>query len=199
MYKNPTLPPKNKHTLRWAIIAALVLMAAITALELTNTTHFLHKKPTPVTASAYTKGEGTQQLTTKNSEQNSDTTTSSTSGAQPGDQKSEAGGNSTAALLTPTGDFVSNHHPNLDGSPAPNTISSVCTTTPGATCTIAFIKDGVTKSLPAQTTDRGGSAYWNWKLQDIGITSGSWKVEARASLDGKNVTASDAMQLVVAQ
>src|SRR5690606_17218727 len=103
----------------------------------------------------------------------------------------------SANLITPFGNFVSNHRPNLSGSPAPNTLSSVCNTTPGASCTISFTKDGTTKSLPAQTADANGATYWNWKLQDIGLTTGTWKVQANASLNGQTKSASDALDLVV--
>lgn len=112
----------------------------------------------------------------------------------------ESGNQSSGAKpITPTGNFVSNHNPNLSGSPTPNTEESVCNTTPGAKCEIIFTKDGITKSLPAQTTDNGGAAYWNWKLQDVGLTEGSWKVTAKATLGSQMVTADDAVPLVVSQ
>jgi hypothetical protein len=196
MYTTLTPPPKKKFSTKWLVLGAVVLVGLLAVLELTNTTHLLHKKAVPVSASPYTKGE-IAETTNANAQESGNA--SGTTDSQPGDTKSASGGSPSAVLIAPTGDFVSNHHPNLDGSPAPNTMSSVCTTTPGATCTIAFTKDGVTKSLPVQTADRGGSTYWNWKLQDIGLTAGSWKIEARAMLGGKTSTAADAMELVVAQ
>jgi len=126
-------------------------------------------------------------------------TTAPTESSQPGDSKSDSGGGTTTALLAPSGDFVSNHHPNLSESPAPNTMSSVCNTSPGATCKIIFTKDGDMKTLPVATTDRGGAAYWNWKLQDIGLTVGTWQIQAIASLNGQTKTALDVLDLVVAQ
>lgn len=182
----------RKKYLWLALGAILALASTLSALELTNTTHLLHKKDGPVvTASQQTKGE-TQ---TKNSDQQSGSSKSST------DQKSQGGGNaaSNLTLLAPSGNFVSNHRPNLSGSPAPNSINSVCTTTPGASCKITFTKDGATKSLPPQIVDQGGSTYWNWKLQDIGLTQGSWKIEAIASLNEQASTSSDVLNLEVGQ
>jgi hypothetical protein len=51
--------------------------------------------------------------------------------------------------------------------------------------------------LPPETTDSGGSAYWTWKLQDIGLTEGTWKVQAKATLGSQTKTANDLMDLVV--
>lgn len=149
----------------------------------------------PETANSYTKGE------INSTGHSSPLSTGSTSNSQPGDQKSSQGGTNTnnSELLAPSGDFVSNHRPNLSGSPAPNLITSTCTTTPGASCTITFTKDGIRKSLPSQVTDRGGSTYWTWKIQDIGLTTGTWKIQAIASLNDETKTATDAMDLTVSQ
>lgn len=150
----------------------------------------------PATGSSYTKGETDQA--TKNATTQSNTKNSETK-SEPGDQKSDMGGDASVNLTAPTGDFVSNHHPNLDGDPAPSAITSVCTTTPGAKCQITFTKDGITKSLPNETTDRGGSAYWNWKLSDIGLSTGMWQVKAIATLGSQTQSTTDALVLEVAQ
>lgn len=200
MYPRYNTPGKKTNKLKYVLLGFIGLIVLFGILEATNVTHVLHKKPVPVTASSYTKGEGSNSASaTADKGTVKNNTNSSATAGQPGDDKSATGGGNSAALLTPTGDFVSNHHPNLSGKPAPNSISSVCTTTPGASCTITFTKDGISKSLPSQVTDRGGSAYWSWKLQDIGLTAGSWNIKATASQDGKSLSATDAMQLVVAE
>ncbi len=102
-------------------------------------------------------------------------------------------------LIAPSGNFVSNHHPNLSGSPAPNQISSDCNTTPGAVCQITFTKGPLVKSLLAQTTDASGTTYWSWKLDDVGLTAGTWQVRAIATLNGKSLDMKDAMNLDVAE
>jgi len=194
-------PHITKRQILKTAAVLVVIAGVITVLEVTNTTHFFHKDK-PVSGSAYTKGETTNSKTqtSTTTAKTSNQTSSSDPNSEPGDQKSNPGGGTpTATLLAPSGDFVSNHHPNLGNQPAPNTISSVCTTTPGATCTISFSKDGIVKSLAAEVTDRGGSAYWNWKLQDIGLTVGNWDVKATATLNGQTKSASDALQLVIAQ
>jgi hypothetical protein len=99
---------------------------------------------------------------------------------------------------TPVGTFVSNHHPNLDGQPAPNTIESTCTTTAGATCTLTFTNEATSLSLPAQKTDQNGNTTWTWKLQDIGLTAGSWTVTATAQNGTKSAFSTDPMKLEVA-
>lgn len=101
--------------------------------------------------------------------------------------------------LKPSGTFVSNHRPNLSGSPAPNTITSTCTTTPGAKCTIEFKNGDIVKSLPSKTADANGNVDWSWKLQDIGLTEGVWTIVAIARIGTNTAEASDALSLVVGQ
>lgn len=100
---------------------------------------------------------------------------------------------------TPTGQFVSNHRPNLRGTPAPNTETSACTSTPGVKCKITFTSGSTVKSLPLQQTDGNGNTLWsNWTLQSIGLTTGSWQVAAVAINGPKTATAKDITPLVIA-
>jgi hypothetical protein len=178
----------------WMIVAgSLVVIAALLAVldKLHVITLFSHKS-IPITASSYTKGEP-HQVNTSQAPQTSGTTSDTKQGSQETNTTS-----TNTVLLIPTGGFVSNHHPNLSGSPAPNSLTSVCNTTPGATCEITFTKGDVTKSLPSETTDAGGVAYWNnWTLQSVGLSAGSWQVKAIASLNGQTKTALDALALMV--
>lgn len=100
-------------------------------------------------------------------------------------------------LVAPTGSFVSNHSPNLDGDPAPNQMNSICRTTPGATCEIRFTKAGDTKILGPINVAANGYASWDWKLQDIGLTEGIWQIEAVARLNGKVEITRDPINLEV--
>ncbi len=97
----------------------------------------------------------------------------------------------------PIGAFVSNHKPNLGGTPTPNSIVSSCTTTPGAWCKISFSKAGVVKSLPSQQTDSNGNTTWNWTLQNLGLSEGSWKITATAINGSLSSSSSDAMDMAV--
>lgn len=190
---------KRKYVAKWrrlsspkkllAIFTVLILLAG-GVFGLTKLLGDSNEVPKP----ASSKGEsGTTQTTD----------TSSTSVAPGGattnkDKTSPGSTGSSATLKEPSGTFVSNHKPNLDGSPAPNTISSVCITTPGAICNITFEKNGVTKSLGAKTTDGDGAAYWtSWKLQDVGLSEGSWSITATASLNGQSKNTSDSLSFVV--
>lgn len=100
---------------------------------------------------------------------------------------------------TPVGTFVSNHKPNLSGSPTPNSLNSTCSTTAGMQCTIEFTNGTNTKSLPVKTVDANGNASWDWRLQDIGLTAGSWTITAIASNGTLTSQSSDPLKLEVRQ
>src|ERR1035438_2620233 len=104
----------KKHYL--AAFAIILFVVLITILELTNTTHFFHENKVITSANSLTKGESAQNSNkhTPVTGVNNLTNTTTSNNA-----KSAAGTNSTY-LITPSGNFVSNHHPNLSGSPAPN-------------------------------------------------------------------------------
>ena len=143
-------------------------------------------------------GTATANQDVPGSNQGGNTTTGS--GASK-DTDSNAPGSSLGPSIkpaNPTGQFVSNHTPNLSGSPAPNTETSTCTTTPGAYCKIRFAMNGTIKSLSLQKTDANGDVVWtNWSLADVGLTKGSWTVTAIA-VNGVNAASTpDATNLVV--
>lgn len=191
---------KRKHSqnkrLLGIILATLLVIFIVTTLELLNVTHIFHKQAIPTTASQATKGEPTSSANGSKGGLNG--SQSAAPASQPGDQKSDSGGAATVNILAPTGNFVSNHTPGQNGSPTEE--ASVCNTTPGASCQIIFTKDGITKSLSAQITDRGGATYWNnWTPKGIGLSVGEWKIEAIASLNGKTQSAVDAKKLVVSE
>jgi len=98
---------------------------------------------------------------------------------------------------TPSGQFVSNYTPNLDGNPLPNKENSICQTTPGVMCQIRFTMDSTVRTLPLQKTNANGTTSWDWRLQDIGLTRGTWKITAIAINGAKTASTNDAMQLVV--
>jgi len=192
--------PSSKRRLVYFIgtVALLVILAGV--LEMTNTTHFFHKQSHVLDVNNNTPTTGGASQNNQKGQPQGSSSDNSGDALQPGDAKSDAGGVITGNLLTPAGDFVSNHHPSLSNtSTAPNVLTSVCNTSPGATCVITFTKGTVTKSLAVEITDRGGSAYWNnWSLQSIGLTAGNWKVIATATLKGQSKSATDEMALVVA-
>jgi hypothetical protein len=200
--------PVNKKKKRYIrspyIFLELLIIAVVAFVILYKVTDHFGNKTKPISASAYTKGI-IYVKPNKSSDSSSNSNGSSTSGSQSSannNTSASSGSNTTTAVLqTPTGDFVSDHHPNLSGSPAPNTMASTCTTTPGASCIIQFTNTstGTVKSLNTQITDAGGSAYWNYTLQGEGLTAGTWKVAATASLNGNTLSAQDAMDLTVSQ
>ena len=174
------------------ILAAAVLVFAV--LELSGTTHLIRKDKSLATAP-----NTPHRTANQNTKGEPVTGTSSDTPAQNNDKEKSGQPQPEGDLLQPTGSFVSNHHPNLSDHPTPNQLQSVCVTTPGASCTIQFTKDGVTKQLPDQQADRGGAAYWTWKLQDIGLTAGTWKVTAKATSGSNTKTVDDVTALEVSQ
>jgi hypothetical protein len=177
--------PFYKHP---AFIAASILVIVLILLELTNTTHILHKSSSETTKSPNrnTTGEGSATKTPQGTTTPANTTTESNDTKQTSAQAS--------TLLDPTGNFVSAHK----NVPKSASLSSVCNTTSGAECKIVFTNGSISKSLDPQTTDSNGSSFWNsWSPEDIGLTSGSWQVQAVATLNGQSKTSTDAMKLEI--
>lgn len=106
-------------------------------------------------------------------------------------------GETNAKLGPPSGAFVSNHQPNLDGDPAPNQMNSTCTSVAEATCEIRFSKGSEVKILGPNKVGANGSISWDWKLQDLGLTEGTWQIEAIARLGSQSATARDSLPLEV--
>ena len=127
---------------------------------------------------------------------NSDGTTSSKDSVDTNSQQKNTS-LSVNEIVKPVGTFVSNHSPNLSGNPAPNTIVSTCRTSPHIDCVITFSKDGLTKSLPVQTTDANGNTNWNWQLQDLNLTAGDWQISVTATSGNTSQTSNDVMPLRV--
>lgn len=193
----PTPPRRSRIPVVWivCIVAALVLVGA--ALYATDHVPFWSRqqpKPGDVIKGSdnATKGEQTTGNNSDANQTNNQGTNSSTK---------DDGTSANGPLVAPSGNFVSNHRPSLSNSPSGSGfITSTCTTTPGASCQITFTKDGVTKSLPAQTTDAGGSTYWNnWRPEDYGLSEGSWTITAIAKSGTQTKTADDALMLEVGQ
>lgn len=111
-----------------------------------------------------------------------------------GDKSSSVDVPAGSAPAAPTGNFISNHRPSVSTSLQE---SSVCVSTPGATCYIQFSQGDMTRTLAEQKTDSAGSTYWNWNVSEAQLTNGSWKVQAIAKLNGQTATSSDPMNLEV--
>jgi hypothetical protein len=191
-------PFLRKKPVLVGLVALLVTAGVVGALELTGVIDVFKSKPEGLATQATTPNRtGGSETKGSNGNANSNGTDDKDT-AKPEDDKSSAGSiDPSTPLKEPSGNFVSNHHPNLSGSPSPNEIQSTCVTTSGATCTIVFTKGSETKQLPVQNTDLEGAAYWSWKLNDIGLSAGTWKVQAKAALGSQTKTTSDALDLEV--
>jgi cytoskeletal protein RodZ len=171
------------------IVAVVLLLVAGVILYLAQT------RTTTNTSPSSTGSTQKSKTTTKDSSNSSgsistpkDSNTTNTPPPQP---------SSSVTPQIPTGTFVSNHHPNLGGSPAPNEMDSTCTTTAGAYCKITFTNNGAVLSLPSKQADANGNVSWTWKLQDIGLIKGSWTVTAIATNGDKTSSVADPMPLEV--
>lgn len=181
------------------LLAILALVVVITALELSNVTYIFHEKP--ATSSTIEATNPNQSSGDSNQSSDKQVSTSSPNPSSPdtptSNKSTQPATSDGAAPATPSGSFVSNHSPNLGGSPAPSQIQSVCLTTVGASCTIEFAKDGVTKTLSSQVADSNGAVYWTWDVKQSGFSVGEWRITAKATLNGKTTSATDSINLKV--
>ncbi|MBI3624229.1 hypothetical protein HY218_01205 [Candidatus Saccharibacteria bacterium] len=169
-----------------------VALLGIVALVMVVSVYVQHKQPNQTTIPSTSPNTSQPTNTDKqpaSSNQSSDRDTTN--------EKSGSPGAVASTLLKPSGTFVSNHHPNISGSPAPSTEQSVCNTSPGARCTITFTKGNSTKSLNSQVADATGATYWTWDVKDAGFTPGSWQITAVATLGDQTLSTSDSLTLEV--
>lgn len=169
---------------------AIAVLVVILILEITNTTHILHKATTPpiipvsTPSAASPVASSNQQSSSGQSNSGSKNPTSTTSSTT----------KVSLPLYSPYGDFVSNHMPGANGTPTGEV--SVCSTTPGAKCYIKFTKsDGTTSQLPTQTVGTDGSTQWSWNANIL--SAGDWSITAVASLNGQTKTTQDPTPLSI--
>ena|GEM_PF-801580 len=200
-YGTKAAPKQSKR--KWWVAALAVVL--VLALGFGAYWQFFrdHTPKTVTTASSNTKGEPVDPSSSKavtgtavNGNSTGDKPASSPAAppTTPNNKDQGTSATSNEPLVVPTGNFVSSHE-----IPADQVEESVCTTTPGALCTITFTSGGTTITLrPAQqTTDKGGSAYWRWTPRGMGLAAGSWTVTVTATLNGQTKSASDATPLKV--
>ena len=190
MRKNKSRMSKRNRLLG-AAIGLIILVLLV--LELTNTTHIFHKQSVPPVIPAHTNSGSPINSSSSNSATSGD----SSSGAA-SDNTPLPADTSDHTLVTPVGNFVSNHFPGQNG--APTTEASVCNTSPGATCYIKFTNTSTnqTTQLASQVANAQGQTSWYWDVSnDAHLTSGKWKVTAVATLNGQTKTADDALNLTI--
>ncbi|HVX48155.1 MAG TPA: hypothetical protein VHA05_02245 [Candidatus Saccharimonadales bacterium] len=178
----------GKKGIALTVVAVLIIAG--------GTAYFLTHKKTETIKVTSTRSANTEKAQKKSSDQQSGSNNADNS-TPPASDVPKSVPASTASLQKPYGTFVSNHHPNLGGSPAPSTEQSVCYTAPGASCHIEFTKGSLVKKLPAETADSSGSVTWNWDIKQAGLSTGSWTIKAVASLNGKTMSAQDDLNLEV--
>jgi hypothetical protein len=183
-----TKQSKNKRVFRtlFPMIAAIVFVVSI--LEVTNTTHIFHKpQKVIVIIKSTTPGVALKTDTVNSNPYGS----SSKTNQDISTQSSQA---PTGSLLAPWGSFVSNHNPGSGASTSQET--SVCNTTPGASCYIKLTNGSLVKILETKIADNNGSIIWNWNT-DTTLDKGVWNISAVADLNGQSKTTQDSMELKV--
>lgn len=192
--RKPVQKPFWRRPVGLVAIGVVSLALIITVLELTNVTHLFHEqKATSSTIPATSNNNSANP--SPSSDSNGATPSPAPTPTPPPETPKSSG--TVATLLEPSGTFVSNHQPNLDGDPRPAQEQSTCTTTPGASCSIIFTQGDITKTLEAKTADANGNVIWNWDIKSAGFSTGAWKIKAVATLNGQSKSASDAQDLVV--
>lgn len=174
----------------------IIFLAPLAVLALLLILFFIFHKPKKVVSTIPSTSPKSAQSTNQNSPSNAPGS-SSTPGSTGSSKPAPSPVSDSTKLITPYGTFVGNHHPTISSggnNPGPDE-ESVCNTTPGATCTINFTKGTTVKELSPQQTDSGGSAYWKWDINSAGLTEGHWIVTVTASLNGKSLSATDALDV----
>jgi hypothetical protein len=185
------MPKKFKQSRKTILAGALLgLILLVVILELTGVTHIFRQAKVPPVISVHTSSGATVNTPSASGSSSGSSNGTANPNLAPTSQQTEH------TLIAPFGDFVSNHFPGKNGSPTSE--SSVCNTSPGASCYIKFTKVGGSEStqLPAQTADARGSTTWNWDINsDAHLTSGDWKVTAVATLGAQTKSTDDALKL----
>lgn len=189
------MPAKKSGFAKNYVILIVLLVIAVAAGAYFAFAYY--HKPSGNIIPSKTSASGNKPAQSTKSGSGSSSPSSSTTSSQPTSAKTAPAATPAkgAGPAQPTGPFVSNHTPGQNGSPT--TEISNCNTTPGATCFIEFTNGSTTKQLAPQATDGNGSTSWSWDIGSAGLTSGSWKITAIATLNGKTSSASDGAPLVV--
>jgi|SRR5579862_1146368 len=190
---------KSRFNNRYRLLATVagVIIVLVAVLEITNTTHIFHHQSIPPVIPTHGSSTTSSSNSSQSSLKSNSTPSSNSSAKNPLPSPS-----SGSTLITPFGDFVSNHNPGApdqNGNPTPTSETSVCDTTPGATCYISFTNsNGQTTQLPTQTAGSDGSTSWDWDVsQDAHLTKGEWQITAVASLNGQTKSTNDPTKLTI--
>lgn len=174
------------------LIGLAGIIVVIAVLELTNTTHIFHKQKVPPVIPAHTNnGHPISNSQASSPTSNSTSNTNATSESPPPSVANHT-------IVTPFGNFVSNHFPGQNGTSTSE--ASVCNTSPGATCYIKFTNTatGENTQLTPQTADAQGYTSWYWDVsKDAHLSSGKWRITAVATLGNQTKSTDDALNMVI--
>jgi hypothetical protein len=181
----------KKHFIFYALpilVVAVVIGVLIHLHDVHQAQHKSGKVP-----SISSKSQTSNISSQKNRNSGSSTPTTTTNNAKSGTTTQTP--TPSGPIISPSGTFVSNHHPGENGTPT--TEESVCNTTPYAQCDIQFTNNGIVKDLGFETTDANGSAFWQWDVNGSDIGPGEWQITAIAKLGNQTVETTDSLKLEV--
>ena len=189
---------KNNHKIIIISLAIVVLLLCSYFLIARANYFWPFKNNSLKDASQNTPATNNTETDQKN---NSNTENSSSGIVNTPDQNDEntASIEETKIPTKPSGTFVSNHRPNISGKPYPSSINSTCTTSPGASCEIMFTNGQLKKTLQKQKVNNNGSTYWEWDINNLGLTAGVWKIKAVASNGSLTSETEDPTDLVISE
>lgn len=177
-------------------IAALLVVGVVVAYTATRTTKPTvsppASQPTTIAHSAAQSGEAPDTVV-PNPQPNPNPNV-------PGGPGNGSGSSANTAILAPSGNFFSKSKAGLNDQE-----QSTCNSTPGASCTITFTKESVTKSLPSEVVNDSAKesqvafATWDWTPANLGLSSGNWTVTAIASLNSQSKSTVSGVNLQVVQ
>lgn len=191
---------KNKKRIPKKIIITIVILVVLIGGALYW--WFVLRNPGPIVPEKTTEQTHSEKIHSKSNDNNKNNTKNATETAPSspiGNSKEPATNNTppssnTTPPETPSGTFVSNHFVNLTSYTSQN---SVCHTSPGAKCTITFSQGSTIRSLPAKQTDANGNTSWDWDVKELGLTTGTWTITAKATNGKYASTAVDQINLEV--
>src|SRR5690606_1300465 len=134
-------------------LAGCLLLILLIALELTNTINLFQRNPQSETSSIIPSSSSNSKNSVKLDEQQSEDVGQPESSAN--SDKNTSAPVSGSELIEPSGNFVSTHHITLN-DPIFNNLESICITSPNASCSITFKKDGITRTLESKAANNEG-------------------------------------------
>ena len=174
---------------KYKLISLLVIIIIIVFIVLSAKTNLIFdntKKTAPTTGNQYTKGINSSKASLPSNGSNNSYSSSTSSQGSTTQNKTYSNSVQSSSLIQPWGTFS-----NLNQATLNEVMESSCNTSPAATCELLFTNGSLTKNLESKSADSGGAVYWSWTPQSVGLTTGEWHMQFKATLGNQVKYASD--------